>query len=190
MNQMVPIRAQELVNMHDYLVAAHKARQARYAAVAIKPAKPEPAKISYEEQAIKDMEYLIEEDRKRRWEAAIAEAAKQAAKVFAEALSEVPFPSIRSIIKIVADAYEVTPADIISHRRSKKVMIPRHVAIYLCRICTPLSLPQIGRSVGKRDHTTIWASVHGIEERMSTDSDLRAKIEELRIAVLAERGGA
>ena len=65
------------------------------------------------------------------------------------------------IIQVVAEHYNLTPADILSQRRNKEISYPRQVAMYLCRNMTDTPLQEIGKAMGGRDHTTV---IHGIEK--------------------------
>ena len=56
----------------------------------------------------------------------------------------------------------------------------RQVAMYLAREFTPMSLPNIGRHFGNRDHTTVIHGIRAVIERIETDADLAADIEILR----------
>ena len=65
------------------------------------------------------------------------------------------------IIQVVAEHYNLTTLDILSQRRSKEIVYPRQIAMYLCRNMTEAPLQEIGNAMGGRDHTTI---IHGIEK--------------------------
>lgn len=65
------------------------------------------------------------------------------------------------IIQVVADHYNLTTLDILSQKRSKDIVYPRQIAMYLCRNMTEVPLQEIGKAMGGRDHTTI---IHGIEK--------------------------
>lgn len=65
------------------------------------------------------------------------------------------------IIQVVAEHYNITSLDLLSQRRSKDIVYPRQIAMYLCRNMTEVPLQEIGKSMGGRDHTTI---IHGIEK--------------------------
>lgn len=69
---------------------------------------------------------------------------------------------IREIQRIVALQYGVTVNDIVSARRTADVVRARQVAMYLARHMTPISLPEIGRRFGDRDHTTALFAVRKI----------------------------
>src|SRR5690606_10830237 len=61
---------------------------------------------------------------------------------------------IEDIQRIVARHYNVSKTELLSNRRTRTIVKPRQVAMYLSKIMTPRSLPEIGRRFGGRDHTT------------------------------------
>ncbi len=65
------------------------------------------------------------------------------------------------IIDIVAEHFNITPADIISQKRSSNISYPRQIVMYLCRQMTTTSLQSVGKILGNRDHTTV---IHGCEK--------------------------
>lgn len=65
------------------------------------------------------------------------------------------------IIEIVAEHFNITPADIISQKRSANIAYPRQIVMYLCRQMTTTSLQSVGKILGNRDHTTV---IHGCEK--------------------------
>ncbi len=65
------------------------------------------------------------------------------------------------IIQVVAEHYKCSPTDIASKKKSKEIVYPRQIAMYLCRTMTDCPLQQIGKYLGNRDHTTI---IHGKEK--------------------------
>lgn len=87
---------------------------------------------------------------------------------------------IEDIQKLVATHYNVSRADILSSRRSAGVVKPRQVAMYLSKILTLRSLPEIGRRFGGRDHTTVLHAVRKIEAAVGADSGLREDVELLK----------
>ena len=84
-----------------------------------------------------------------------------------------------SIQKAVADYYNIPVAALSAKRRTRNVAFPRQVAMYLCRVLTDASLPQIGQSFGGRDHTTVLHACSKIEDERKTNPDLNHTIEEL-----------
>ncbi len=76
---------------------------------------------------------------------------------------------IEDIQRVVARQYNVSRADLLSSRRTANVVRPRQVAMYLAKILTLRSLPEIGRRFGGRDHTTVLHAVRKIEGLVSND---------------------
>jgi chromosomal replication initiator protein len=87
---------------------------------------------------------------------------------------------IEDIQRIVARQYNVSRADLLSSRRTANVVRPRQVAMYLAKVLTLRSLPEIGRRFGGRDHTTVLHAVRKIENLAGTDSALAEEIESLK----------
>jgi chromosomal replication initiation ATPase DnaA len=78
---------------------------------------------------------------------------------------------INRIKKIVCKEFDISIIDIDSERRLDVCVIPRHVAIYLCRTLTLKSYPEIGRRFGGRDHTTAINAVRKTQSRMMENSE-------------------
>src|SRR5271157_438552 len=87
---------------------------------------------------------------------------------------------IEDIQKLVASHYSVSRADILSSRRTAAVVKPRQVAMFLAKMLTPRSLPEIGRRFGGRDHTTVLHAVRKIEALQANDATLREELELLK----------
>lgn len=87
---------------------------------------------------------------------------------------------IEDIQRIVARQYNVSRADLLSSRRTANVVRPRQVAMYLAKVLTLRSLPEIGRRFGGRDHTTVLHAVRKIENLVGNDSALAEEIEALK----------
>ncbi|MBX9621415.1 MAG: chromosomal replication initiator protein DnaA [Alphaproteobacteria bacterium] len=88
--------------------------------------------------------------------------------------------TIDEIQKKVAEYYSIRLSDMHSPRRARTVARPRQVAMYLTKILTTRSLPEIGRKFGGRDHTTVLHAVKKIEELMGEDKTICEDIELLR----------
>lgn len=84
-----------------------------------------------------------------------------------------------SIQKTVAKYFSVRPSDLKSRKRHKAVTLPRHVAMYLCRRLTKLSLIDIGRDFSRKDHTTVMHACSKIEEAMQSDPNFVKTIEQI-----------
>ncbi|MDE2361669.1 MAG: chromosomal replication initiator protein DnaA [Hyphomicrobiales bacterium] len=87
---------------------------------------------------------------------------------------------IEDIQKLVANHYNVSRADLLSSRRTASVVRPRQIAMFLSKVLTPRSLPEIGRRFGGRDHTTVLHAVRKIEGLSSTDQSLAQDLEFLK----------
>jgi chromosomal replication initiator protein len=87
---------------------------------------------------------------------------------------------IEDIQRIVARQYNVSRADLLSSRRTANVVRPRQVAMYLAKVLTLRSLPEIGRRFGGRDHTTVLHAVRKIESLAGNDSAFAEEIEALK----------
>jgi len=81
-----------------------------------------------------------------------------------------------AVIEAVADFYSLTPEDLKGPSRSRKVVKPRHIAMYLARQETEASLPQIGKALGDRDHTTVLYGANKISNHIEGDEMLRREI--------------
>jgi chromosomal replication initiator protein len=97
--------------------------------------------------------------------------------------------TLEKIVSAVCEFYGISPKQLKSERRTKDLVRPRQVAMYLaCMAAKPrLSLPTIGRLLGGRDHTTVMHGRNKIEELLSTDLLLRQEIEQLAFELNIER---
>ncbi|RFB78541.1 chromosomal replication initiator protein DnaA [Methylovirgula sp. 4M-Z18] len=91
---------------------------------------------------------------------------------------------IEDIQKLVANHYNVSRADILSSRRTATVVRPRQIAMFLSKVLTLRSLPEIGRRFGGRDHTTVLHAVRKIEGLTGADKSLSDEIELLKRMLL------
>ena len=91
---------------------------------------------------------------------------------------------IEDIQKIVARQFNVSRNDLLSNRRTRVIVRPRQVAMYLAKVMTPRSLPEIGRRFGGRDHTTVLHAVRKIEDISFKDQQLAREIELLKRLIL------
>ena len=87
---------------------------------------------------------------------------------------------IEDIQKLVASRYNVSRSDILSERRTAAVVKPRQIAMYLSKVLTLRSLPEIGRRFGGRDHTTVLHAVRKIEKQIGEDAVLGDEVELLK----------
>ena len=90
------------------------------------------------------------------------------------------------IIAEVSSHFDVTLAELRGRGRSKQIVLPRQVAMYLIRDETGSSLVEIGRYLGNRDHSTIMHGISKIESTLDTDTTLRRHITTLREKLYGE----
>ena len=83
-----------------------------------------------------------------------------------------------------AQEFGVTEKQMTGKSRRENMVLPRHVAMYLVRSLTSLSLPQIGWRFGKRDHTSVLHAIVRIPERCILDPALIDRIERIEIGLL------
>lgn len=81
--------------------------------------------------------------------------------------------------KVVAEAFGVKISDLKSKRRTKQVVLPRQVGMYLCRTLVGTSLPETGKVFGGKDHSTVIHAIKVIEGKKEKDPELKARIEAL-----------
>ena len=107
-------------------------------------------------------------------------------KMAEEALKDIISPGAQRevtpelIIQIVAEHFGLTPQDIASQKRTKEIVYPRQIAMYLCRDMLATPLQTIGSFLGGRDHTTIIHGADKISSDLKKDETLRNTIEILK----------
>ena len=79
--------------------------------------------------------------------------------------------TIEIIQKHVADYYQLKLGELKSRNNSKSVAMPRQIAMYLCKMLTNASLPEIGKSFGGKHHSTVIHSIRKIEDLRQRDGD-------------------
>ena len=92
--------------------------------------------------------------------------------------------TIDLIQSTVCKFYKISKNEMLSSRRSRYLVRPRQTAIYLTKILTSKSLPEIGREFSNRDHTTIIHSVKTIEKLKKDDPELINNIDTLKNKIL------
>ncbi len=83
------------------------------------------------------------------------------------------------IVKLVANHYDLAIEEIKSKNNSRRIAVPRQVAMYLCKRFTKHSFPEIGREFGGKHHTTVMHSVGKIENLVKEDRDFHKTVSEL-----------
>ncbi|MBL0848920.1 MAG: chromosomal replication initiator protein DnaA [Candidatus Liberibacter ctenarytainae] len=87
---------------------------------------------------------------------------------------------IEDIQRMVGKHYNISRNDLLSSRRVRTVVRPRQIAMYLSKVMTPRSFPEIGRRFGDRDHTTVLHAVRKVENMLQTDPILKKEVELLK----------
>lgn len=87
---------------------------------------------------------------------------------------------IEDIQRVVSRHFNVSRQELVSNRRTRVIVKPRQIAMYLAKTMTPRSFPEIGRRFGGRDHTTVLHAVRKIEGLMDNDTKLSHEVELLK----------
>lgn len=93
---------------------------------------------------------------------------------------------IRDIQERVASHFGFTVEELTNDRRFKRLIWPRHVAIWLCCRLTKWSFPYIGRAFGKRDHTTIMYARNVVQSRWEKDEAVAKEICDIIVAIVTK----
>ena len=92
--------------------------------------------------------------------------------------------TIDTIQTVVCKFFKISKNEMLSPRRSRYLVRPRQTAIYLAKLLTSKSLPEIGRAFSNRDHTTVIHSVKTIEKLKKEDNELNVNIDSLKNKIL------
>ena len=93
--------------------------------------------------------------------------------------------TVELVQQVVANHYQIELAAMGSHERSREITLPRQIAMYLTRELTNLSLPDIARNFGGRDHTTVLHACKKVERIQAHDLTLRESIMHIRNLIQA-----
>ena len=93
--------------------------------------------------------------------------------------SDDPHINTEYILSVVANYFNVTSDEILSSKRTQEIAYARHIAMYLIREFTNLSLPKIGKELGGRNHATILNGINNIKASIEKNEDTRKIIDEL-----------
>lgn len=88
--------------------------------------------------------------------------------------------SANNILVAVTDWYDIPHDDLVGRSRRKEVVHPRHVAMYLCRELTSLSLEAIGRRFGGRDHSTVSHAREKVSDRLDVQPELEEELNDVK----------
>ena len=100
-----------------------------------------------------------------------------------EALKDIIYPdkskviTPQLIIDTVCEQYGAKKEDIFSKKRNSDIVLPRQVIMYLCRIHTDASLEEIGKILGKKDHTTVMSGINKIKKQITFDDELNKNLD-------------
>ncbi|MBN8533874.1 MAG: hypothetical protein J0L51_07255 [Rhizobiales bacterium] len=86
--------------------------------------------------------------------------------------------SMRNIVEIAAQFFEMSVVDILSQRRDARIVRARSVAMFAARTLLPRSYPEIGRAIGNRDHTTVLHACQSVERQMQESDEYAALVGE------------
>ena len=87
--------------------------------------------------------------------------------------------TIEIIQKFVADYFQLRPNELKSRNNSKSIALPRQVAMYMCKMLTRHSLPEIGKAFGGKHHSTVIHSIQKIEGMRQRDAEFSALLQNL-----------
>jgi len=95
--------------------------------------------------------------------------------------------SAQYIQETVAKYFNIDPKDLVGIKRSNDIVFPRQIAMYLCRVVPQLSLPQIGKDFGNRDHTTVMHACNKIEKDIKENNNTKLIVESVKNILLANQ---
>ena len=95
--------------------------------------------------------------------------------------------SIDLIIKVVSNYFNVSPSEIKGKNKNQSVVLPRQIAMYLCRKLTDYSTTEIGNEFGGKEHTTVMYNVQKMEARLkSSEKEINSVIDKLETQIKLE----
>jgi len=92
--------------------------------------------------------------------------------------------AMEDIQEVICTQFHIKMNELKSRRRSKTLVHPRQIAMYLCRELTDASYPEIGRHFGGKDHTTIIHACRQVLKAKEADTQLQATLESLKERIL------
>ena len=98
-------------------------------------------------------------------------------------------PTARDIVRAVAAFHGISTQELLSRSRLRRAVTPRQIAHFLAKTLMRKSLPQIGRLIGGRDHTTVLHSIRKIDARRARDPAFAAEIEQLILQLSSDERG-
>ena len=108
-----------------------------------------------------------------------------------EALKDIIYPDKNKeitpslIINVTAEYFGISSEDITSKKRNSEFVMPRQVAMHLCREMTDASFSNIGKIFGNKDHTTVIHGVNKISEEVVNNEEIKNKIENIKKKIIS-----
>ena len=91
------------------------------------------------------------------------------------------------VIKTVASYFNVSPFDIRGKNKNQSIVLPRQIAMYLCRKLTDFSTTEIGNEFGGKNHTTVMYNVQKVEARLkSSEKEINNVMEKIENQIKTE----
>ena len=90
------------------------------------------------------------------------------------------------IIDDVSRFFNISVEDLMSKKRTKELVFPRQIAMYLCRTLTEMSYPDIGKAFNGKDHTTVMHACEQISKQVETNPDLQRTMDEIKRNIKSE----
>ena len=91
------------------------------------------------------------------------------------------------IQETVAKYFNIDARDLVGIKRSNDIVFPRQIAMYLCRCVPQLSLPQIGKDFGNRDHTTVLHACNKIEKEIKENKNTKMIVDSVKNILLSNQ---
>ena len=91
--------------------------------------------------------------------------------------------TIDEITRTVCQFYKVKYEDLMSKKKTKSIVIPRQIAMYLCRELTENTFPHIGTAFSGRDHTTVMHACNKVSDEIKSNESFRKMIEQLKTQI-------
>ena len=89
---------------------------------------------------------------------------------------EPPMITVSMILDTVARYHNLRQADLTGNKRTRTLTRPRHIAMFLARVHTDLSFPELGKEFGGRDHSTVQHGYRKVKRELPRDPDLAYKV--------------
>jgi len=103
-----------------------------------------------------------------------------AASALADLMARPTTVTLDELVMTVSDFYSISRDDLLGRGRNKELVHPRQVVMYLAREELQLTLPQIGESLGGRDHTTVMYGVERMTQYIDSDDNIRREVLAIR----------